>query len=93
MPNCRLSDEYIYLINVLYIFQHLQKITNELDGEERRFEVITSRMQQYFCVREDGFKLQEFLQTLKQFCDQVKEVRKARIQSHCAFVSEGPAKH
>ena len=76
---------------VLYTSSISRKTVEKINEEERRFEVNTSRMQQYFCVREDGFKLQEFLQTLKQFCDQVKEVRKARIQSHCAFVSEGPA--
>ena len=62
-------------------FKYLQKTTKELDGEERRFEVITSRMQQYFCVKEEEFKLQKFLQTFKRFCDEVQNVRRVNIRS------------
>ena len=63
------------------LFKNLQKDMDEMDEEKKIFADITSKMQQYFCVREDLFKLQDFLQTLKKFCDQIEQVRKVSVRS------------
>ena len=52
-----------------------------MDKEKKIFADITMKMQQYFCVRKEGFKLQDFLQTLKTFCDQIKQLRKVSFRS------------